>query len=141
MKIFTNPITCRILSWIMYLEKLVSTLFYSYNKNEQIKSLINVEDVKLNIDTAIPCGLIINELVSNSLKHAFNNGINGQIEITVKKDYDGYELIISDNGVGFPEDIDFRNTHSLGLKLVNSLVDQINGQIVMNQNQGTEFKI
>ncbi len=124
-----------------YLEKLVSTLFYSYNKNEQIKSSIDVEDIKLNIDTAIPCGLIINELISNSLKHAFNDEEKGLIKIIVKKHYDGYELIVYDNGMGFPEDIDFKNTHSLGLKLVNSLVDQINGQITMNQNQGTEFKI
>ena len=124
-----------------YIQKLVSTLFYSYNNKNQIKSIIDLEDINLNIDTAIPCGLIINELISNSLKHAFNDEKNGEIGISVKKINNKYELIIYDNGTGFPKEIDFKNTNSLGLKLVNSLVNQIDGQIIIDKNQGTKFKI
>jgi two-component sensor histidine kinase len=88
-----------------------------------------VEDVLLNIETGIPCGLIISELVSNSLKHAFPQGREGELQISLQTYDNKYELIISDDGVGFPEDLDYRNTESLGLQLVNSLVNQVNGEL------------
>lgn len=125
-----------------YIESIVSDLFYSYNIDKtQIKPFLSVEDVKLNIETAVPCGLIINELVSNILKHAFNGVSTGKIKISLKGNDDKYFLNISDNGIGFPEDIDFKNTNSLGMQLVNNLVDQIDGDITLNMSQGTEFKI
>ncbi len=83
----------------------------------------------LNIETGIPCGLIISELVSNSLKHAFPQGREGELQISLQTYDNKYELIISDDGVGFPEDLDYRNTESLGLQLVNSLVNQVNGEL------------
>jgi two-component sensor histidine kinase len=95
----------------------------------------------LNIETAVPCGLIISELVSNILKYAFPPGSEGELRLSLKKLNDNYELIISDNGIGFPKDLDYKKTNSLGLKLVNNLVDQIEGTISMNTNHGTEFKI
>jgi len=125
-----------------YIKRLVLDLFYSYGiKEDQIKPIITVEDIMLNIETAVPCGLIINELISNSLKYAFPEGREGELKVSVKKFNDNYELIISDNGVGFPEDLDYKNTDSLGLQLVKTLVHQIEGTVSMNSNHGTEFKI
>ncbi len=125
-----------------YIESLVKGLFYSYSiDQEEISSIINVDNVRLNIETAVPCGLIINELVSNSLKHGFSNGENGEVYISLKFIDDKYELIIGDNGIGFPSNIDFKKTDSLGLQLVNNLVGQIDGEIELDNRSGTEFKI
>ena len=88
-----------------------------------VKIITDVDNVFLEIDTAIPCGLIINELITNSLKHAFPNLTNGQINIKLTQNDDKFILIITDNGIGFPEMLDFRNTESLGLQLINSLVN------------------
>ena len=125
-----------------YILRLVSDLFYSYDiQEDHIKPVIEVEEVKLNIETGIPCGLIISELVSNSLKYAFPEGKTGKLKVSLKKYSNKYELTISDNGIGFPEDLKFKNTDSLGLQLVNSLVDQIDGEITLDTSQGTKFKI
>ena len=125
-----------------YIESLVNGLFYSYSiDKEEISSIINVDNLRLNIETAVPCGLIINELVSNSLKHGFPNGENGEVYISLKFIDDKYELIIGDNGIGFPSNIDFKKTDSLGLQLVNNLVGQIDGEIELDNRSGTEFKI
>jgi PAS domain S-box-containing protein len=125
-----------------YIRRLVLDLFSSYGiSQDQIKLIINVKDIMLNIETAVPCGLIITELVSNSLKHAFPQGRKGELKLSVKKFDDNFELIISDSGIGFPEDLDYKKTHSLGLELVNTLVHQIEGTISMDSYHGTEFKI
>ena len=123
-----------------YISSLVNGLFYSYSIKNTINSIINVDDVDLNIETAVPVGLILNELISNSLKHGFSNG-SGEIYIKLKTVEDKYEMIVGDNGIGFPNDLDFRKTESLGLQLVNNLVKQIDGEIEINTDQGTEFKI
>ncbi|HEY9829798.1 MAG TPA: sensor histidine kinase, partial [Stenomitos sp.] len=118
-------------------------LLLSYKINpESIKIHIDIETIYLNIDTAIPCGLIINELLSNSLKHAFSNQAKGLIELKFKSD-DNQEfiLIVKDNGVGFPKDFNFQQQATLGLKLVKVLTQQIEGNIELNQEQGIEFKI
>ncbi len=94
----------------------------------------------MNIETVIPCGLIINELISNSLKYAFPNR-NGELKISLKSKEDNYELIISDNGIGFPEELDFKNTDSLGLQLVNTLTNQIDSKITLDSRYGTKFII
>jgi|GEM_PF-368871 len=125
-----------------YIAKLVSDIFYSCNVNkERIEPVLCVEEVTLNIETAIPCGLIINELISNSLKYAFPNDASGKISLSLLKSGKNYELTISDDGVGFPKSLDFRNTDSLGLQLVTNLVDQIDGQIELNTDHGTKFHI
>lgn len=130
------------INFVDYIQSLVSNLFYSYNiKNLQIKSILEIDDVKLNMETAVPCGLIISEIVSNSLKYAFPNGMHGEILVSLKSIEDGYELIISDNGIGLPEELDFDNNKSLGLILVKSLTEQIDGEITIHRNHGTEFKI
>ncbi len=98
--------------------------------------------MRMGVDTAIPCGLIINELVSNSLKHAFTNQTDNLIEINLKKQNGkSYLLTVSDNGCGFPENIDFRNTSSLGMQLVSTLVNQLDGTIQLNCENGSMFTI
>ena len=125
-----------------YIFNLVSNLFFSYNiDNTQIKPILETENVNLNMETAIPCGLIISEIVSNSLKYAFPNGRKGEILISLKKIKNNYQLIIQDNGIGIPEEIEFDKLESLGLKLVFQLTTQINGKIEINRSNGTEFKI
>lgn len=127
-----------------YVEDLVSGLFESYGITESKVGLrINAENISMGIDVAIPCGLIINELISNSLKHAFPEGEKGEIEIYIcLEGEDMIELFVQDNGIGIPEGIDFRKTESLGLHIVNILVEnQLHGEITMNKNNGTKFKI
>jgi PAS domain S-box-containing protein len=127
-----------------YIRELATDLFHSYGvKPDGVKLKIDVHEVLLGVDTAIPCGLIINELVSNSLKHAFLDGREGTIRIELLRSVNEntFILIVSDNGVGFPKDLDFRNTETLGLQLVITLVEQLKGTIELDRSRGTEFTI
>ncbi len=127
-----------------YVNTLTRNLFTTYGvSTARIKLNIDIKNVSLPLDNAIPCGLIINELVSNSLKHAFPPDKEGEIKIALHlSNGNKWQLIVSDNGVGIPEDIDFRNTKSLGLHLVTILAeDQLRGEINLNRTEGTEFKI
>ncbi|HWQ20372.1 MAG TPA: CHASE4 domain-containing protein [Methanotrichaceae archaeon] len=127
-----------------YIKSLVVYLFRSYDITAgSIKLNIDLDgDILLGIDTAIPCGLIINELVSNSLKHAFPKGRSGEIGIELHREDDGsYTLVTRDDGVGLPEGFDFKNTRSLGLQLVNILVKQLHGSIDLDRSHGTKFII
>jgi two-component sensor histidine kinase len=150
-----------------YLQKLANELFRSYLVgNQDIHLKLDIESIFLGMDTGIPLGIIINELVSNSLKHAFPAGRKGEIQIKLHKIENGkikdedtgtgirgedtgagrcetseFLLVVSDNGVGIPEKIDFRHTSSLGLQLVNILVDQIEGSIDLIRGAGTEFRM
>jgi PAS domain S-box-containing protein len=124
-----------------YIRTLVEYLISSYGfSRDEVQINLNIKNVIFEIDTSIPLGLIINEIASNSLKHAFHKG-PGEISIEIYPDGDNFVLKISDNGTGFPEHIDFRNTDSLGMQLVNSLVEQIDGKIELYRNKGTEFRI
>jgi two-component sensor histidine kinase len=99
-----------------------------------------VDPIQLGVDQAIPCGLIVYELVSNGLKHAFPQDQRGRIQISLKRqEEDTLMLKVADNGAGFPKDKDFRHTTSLGLELVCNLVEQLNGKIEMFNDHGTEF--
>ena len=126
-----------------YIGSLADYLYRSYGVNTQVISLkVDANDILLGIDMAIPCGLILNELVSNSLKHAFPDGLEGQIFIDFHRiDHHGLILMVSDNGVGFPQTLDFSNTQSLGLQLVTTLVEQLEGRIELDRDKGTRFKI
>jgi two-component sensor histidine kinase len=152
-----------------YIQNLAANLLSSYDVSSNAIALkINVDNVLLGVDAAIPCGLIINELVSNSLKYAFPDGQFAQrgkpphatvlpspqrglrvspdnqgeicIDFHVEND-DHLHLTVSDNGVGFPQNLDFQNTETLGLQLVTALTGQLSGTIKLERNMGTKFKI
>lgn len=147
------------LEFSAYLRRLTGDLIKSYNSgNRKISLKLQLEQVYLGMDTAVPLGIIVNELVSNSLKHAFPAGEGGEVHISlfVLKDSNGEDesgpgckneasqestLIVADNGTGIPEDLDIRNTDSLGLQLVNLLVEQVDGCIKLKKDSGTEFRI
>ena len=127
-----------------YVRSLTAHLFSAYGIDPRSTKLkTDIKDIFLDINTAIPCGLIINELVSNSLKHAFPNGKKGEINISMHpSNKNEVELIVSDNGVGLPKDIDIRKTESLGLHLVTILAeDQLHGKIKLDRTKGTSFQI
>ena len=126
-----------------YIYDLVTNLFYTYEINSDAIALkINIDEIWLGLDTAIPCGLIINELVLNSLKHAFPKGHTGEICISFGlRDAHHLMLVVSDTGVGLPKDLDYQNTDSLGLQLVNALTQQLEGVIEINQSNGVKFEI
>lgn len=126
-----------------YLGSLTKSLFRAYHSdNGRIDLKTDIENFKLEIDTAIPCGLIVNELISNSLKYAFPEGRDGEVRISLHlTDDDIVQLRISDNGIGMPNDINYKKTNTLGLQLVNSLVKQLEGSIELNHDQGTNFFI
>ncbi len=126
-----------------YINSLARDLFNSYSvDSKRISFISNFEGTFLEVDTGILCGLIVNELISNSLKHAFPDGKKGEIYVSMHLNPDSkYDLIIKDNGIGFPSDIDFRNTDSLGLQLVTSLTSQLGGEIKLEGNGYTKFEI
>jgi PAS domain S-box-containing protein len=126
-----------------YLRNLATHLFHSYQADSsRIRLKIDAEEVFLNINTAIPCGLIVNELISNALKHAFPAGRKGQLEIDLHRVAgNGYLLRVRDDGVGFPEGLDFRKTESLGMQIVNTLVDQVDGRLQLYREKGTAFRL
>ncbi|MGZ7108430.1 MAG: sensor histidine kinase [Methanobacterium sp.] len=125
-----------------YINKLSINLFQTYVTNPDLINLnIDAEEVMLDINLAIPLGLILNELVTNVMKHAFKVDKKGEIKIKFHSKEGEYTLTVSDNGIGFPEGLDYKNIDSLGLKLVNSLTDQISGKIELDKTHGTTFNI
>lgn len=136
-----------------YLANIMVNLFQTYGVDQdRISYNIRCEDIKLNMETSVPCGLIVTELVTNSIKHAFpsnpqplnkKSGDNPEYKINVllhlENEY--INLIIDDNGIGFPDNLDFKNTESLGLELVNLLVNQLDGTIELYKKEGTQFNI
>lgn len=126
-----------------YISNLAVDLLNSYQVKPGAVTLKSRSDeVYLKTDVAVPCGLIINELVTNSLKHAFPVGERGEIYTGIYvNDDNNLELFVRDDGVGFPKDLDFRNTKSLGLQLVNTLASQLRGTVEFAHRNGTEFKI
>jgi two-component sensor histidine kinase/ActR/RegA family two-component response regulator len=145
-----------IIDFAKYTQDLINHLFKSYAVDKNIKVNIESNGILLDIDTAVPCGLILNELVTNSIKHAFpaaerhrplnnpitiQNGGTREINITFTLNEGIFTLKISDNGIGLPDDVDFRYTETTGMQLVNALVRQLDGLIDLEKNGGSEFKI
>ncbi|NOS85889.1 MAG: PAS domain S-box protein [Ignavibacteria bacterium] len=126
-----------------YIKNLVNSLYSSYGMStERVIPVIEFRSIYLDIDTAIPCGLIINELISNCLKYAYPDLRKGKILIDLKElNGSDYVLSIKDDGIGIPESIDFGNTTSLGLKLVKILSEQLGGTVELIRNNGSEFRI
>jgi len=134
------------LDFKIYMENLVHGLFWSYGTDpKRIRLEVDVEDISLGINWTVPCGLIINELVSNSLKYAFPSSWKGvgTIKISLFKNNDEeVELIVEDNGIGIPKNLDLRQIDSFGLELVTILAeDQLNGKVILKRNNGTQFRI
>jgi two-component sensor histidine kinase len=99
-------------------------------------------DTRLGIDVVVPCSLIVNELLSNSLKHAFAPGQKGAIRVSLSRNDGRVRLSVADNGKGLPEGLDFRDTTSLGMRLVMMLVEQLDGSISsLSRRRGTEFRV
>ncbi len=124
-----------------YIETLTNELFRTYVTGDNIQLKLDLSKTLLDINTAIPLGLIVNEIISNSLKHAFPDNREGEITVQFHKDGDEFHFKVADNGVGLPEDLDVEHTRSLGMRLVNTLVDQMNGTIELDRNNGTCFLI
>jgi two-component sensor histidine kinase len=126
-----------------YIESLTKHLYRSYIADpEQVSLSVKAGNVTLGIDEAIPCGLIINELVSNSLKYAFPKGRHGEITIRFQaEDPDWLVITVADTGIGLPDDLDFTHTETLGLQLVNMLVKQLKGVITLRNDHGATFVI
>lgn len=124
-----------------YLRNLTEQLFYSYNISPRINLNMEIENLDVDINTSVPLALIVNEIISNSLKHAFEGQNTGNVSIKFYKKADEYELIIEDDGIGFPDDLDFKNINSLGIQIVNSLTNQLNGRIAMERTIGTKFTL
>jgi len=124
-----------------YINNLLNDLMNSYGIESSVNLNIDVDKITLGIETAIPCGLIINELVSNSLKYAFPNGTSGNIYLSLKEKDDGtFKLLINDDGSAFPSDFEEKKNRTLGLQLVNNLVKQLDGDLDFNKEK-KEFKI
>lgn len=123
-----------------YLKTLARGIFTSYSP-PGVKLNFDIDKIKMDIEQAIPVGLIVNELITNSFKHAFPENGEGEVNLKLKSLDGKIFLEVSDNGIGFPEDLDWQNTESLGLQLVKSLADQINAEVRMISDNGTTFRL
>jgi len=126
-----------------YIRDLVVQLFRLYHIPPTDVTLeMDVDEVMLDLDTAIPCGLIINELVSNALKHAFLEGREGKVRVSLQSRGGQLALTVSDDGVGLPDDFDYRSARSMGLQLINTLVEQLEGTLLVDSTEkGTVFRV
>jgi len=125
-----------------YLNSLVFHLLQSHKIDQnRIKTILDIDKILFNIDMAIPCGLIINELFTNALKHAFHHEQSGEIRISFKDNGKNYILSVADTGCGLPEDFNIKNTESLGLQIVVSLAKQLKGTVKLYRNMQTMFKV
>jgi two-component sensor histidine kinase len=129
-----------------YIEELVSSLRVAYG-SDKVAIRIEVSDVTLPFDSVSPCGLLINELVSNAMKHAFpanDSPSQNKIEISLQQlsaNDQPLELIVADNGIGLPDDVDLTNPDSLGLTLVNLLIRQLDANLNIETDSGTTFRV
>jgi two-component sensor histidine kinase len=126
-----------------YIETLATYLFQSYGANRNVIELqIDIEPISLNLDTAIPCGLLLNELLSNALKYAFPESRPGVITIKLTSECDRrLTLTVQDNGIGLPEGFEPENPKTLGFQLIQALTEQLEGELDIKPDQGTQFTI
>jgi PAS domain S-box-containing protein len=141
-KLYSSPNLAK-LDITDYIQGLLSYIFQSYITEDSGPTLnTRVDNVAMEIDKAVPCGMIINELVSNALKYAFPNGEKGAIGVELSRPGGGdYRLRVHDNGIGLPQDLEPENTGTLGLQLVSILVKQLNGTMEISRSGGTAFTI
>jgi PAS domain S-box-containing protein len=125
-----------------YVHRLTTSLFHTYRSDTTpVLLAVDVEDVFLTVDTAIPCGLIINELVTNALKYAFRGRVRGRVDIRLAREGEEYRLTIADDGIGLSENINPETAESLGLQLVNTLTRQLGGTLTVIRGDGTRFTV
>jgi two-component system, sensor histidine kinase PdtaS len=126
-----------------YIGKLVDHLVVSWGSGgDRIRVRKEIEEISIGLQTAIPVGFLLTELVSNSLKHAFRDGRQGEVRIVFRRVAgERFELVVSDNGVGVPADIDFKNQQSMGLELIDTFVEQLEGDMSVSRHEGTEVRI
>jgi two-component sensor histidine kinase len=140
-KLYRSPDLSRI-DFGDYVRDLVDHLLETYyTVTGKVTLVVDVEDIALGIDQAISCGLILNELVSNALQHAFPGGRGGEVCVAMHPDSRRLRLVVSDNGIGLPEDIDIKQAKSLGLQLVSALVQQLEATLRIERRNGTTFSI
>lgn len=126
-----------------YIESLCENLYGAYVSDyDQVKIHLDLEEIMLDVDTAIPLGLILNELLTNSMKYAFPKNQKGEIKVDFNKDIrEKFHLDVSDNGIGLPPKIGPKNSDSLGMQLIYNLTQQIKGDLKVMNNKGTKFRI
>ncbi|MGE4543074.1 MAG: PAS domain S-box protein [Pedobacter sp.] len=125
-----------------YVQNLVSHVQQAYMKQEtHHECRVVIDNVELDIEKVVPCGLLITELLSNVFKHAFPDARCGAIEVTLSKQSGRLLLSVADDGVGLPESLDYRNAQTLGLQLVSALVEQLDGSLSVKNDAGTRFAI
>jgi PAS domain S-box-containing protein len=125
-----------------YIDNLINNLVYSYQVGNDLTIEKNIDDIDLSLDYAIPCGLILNELITNALKYAYKSNEPGKILIKIKGKQENFiEMSVQDFGQGLPKDFDIETTETLGLSLVHTLVDQIDGKLLIKNDGGTNILI
>lgn len=126
-----------------YIDRLISNLSFSYgNRMRSVQPVVEAEPIQINLETAVPCGLLLNELVTNAFKHAFPNGRSGTIQIQIHRDDShNLHLKICDDGVGFAPNINWQNSPSLGLKLIRILAKQLKASLTFDCTQGTSVHL
>ncbi len=125
-----------------YIRKLTNNLFFAYQTaGTRVRLDIDVHDVYLPIDAAVPCGLIINELVSNALKYAFRKRSTGVVTVRFGAEGDMFRLMVGDDGVGLPSELDVEHSESLGLQLVSILAKQLRATLEVDRSRGTSFAL
>ena len=125
-----------------YVENLVGQIQEIFvTPGQAIDCLLAVEDLDLDITKVVPCGLMITELLSNAYKHAFVDGRSGQVTISMKSSTGQIELAVTDNGIGWPDELDYRQPKTLGLQLVKALTNQLNGTLELERSNGTRFRV
>ena len=122
-----------------YISTMIEQIKYSISSVNDIEYVLDLEKIYLDITKAVPCGIIINELITNAAKHAFSDHSEKKISISLKREGEKVRLSVSDNGVGLPEDFSIQKSSSLGMSLVNILIKQLEGEISMNGRNGTTF--
>jgi two-component sensor histidine kinase len=130
------------IDFAQYLRELVENLAAAHGeKAHGIALTVHAENILLGIDTAIPCGLIVNELVSNAFKHGFRSGEPGVLSVDMSRQAGGLSLVVHNTGQELPPGIDFRRTTSLGMKLVLTLVHQLRGELTWENGDGVTFRL
>jgi two-component system, sensor histidine kinase PdtaS len=125
-----------------FVERVIEKLSQTYAAGRSVRFMVSIADTPVDIRVAAPVSLIVNELVTNSLKYAFPDGRAGTITITTREaDDDTVELVVADDGVGLPPDFDVHTSQSLGMQLIQGLTDQIRGELAWTRAPGTRFTI